>query len=116
MLRRSWRARGPPASASSWTCATSSALQRVKRLRRTDDGRWTGRVGDAYMTWVGAEAAEPIADGHGGQPLVMDLELEAGTSHDLVLLLDTDPDGEPPGCRSRLERDRGRVGRALARA
>ncbi len=70
--------------------------ERVKRLHRSDDGRWTGRIGDAYMTWVGAAGAEPVADGRGGKPLVMELELSEGDSHDLVLLLDTDAAGEPP--------------------
>jgi GH15 family glucan-1,4-alpha-glucosidase len=69
----------------------------LTRLRRSDDGIWTARVGDAHMTWVGGAAAEPVADGAGGKPLVMVLELREGESHDLVLVLDTaaDPDAPP---------------------
>jgi len=69
----------------------------LTRLRRSDDGIWTARVGGAHMTWVGGAAAEPVADGSGGKPLVMVLELREGESHDLVLVLDTaaDPDAPP---------------------
>ncbi len=71
-------------------------VRRLKRLHRHDDGRWTGQVGDVHMTWVGGGTAEPVADGRGGKPLVMDLELQPGMTHDLVLLLATDPGGKPP--------------------
>jgi GH15 family glucan-1,4-alpha-glucosidase len=70
--------------------------QRVTGLRRDDAGRWTGRIGSTQMTWVGAPDAERVADGHGGRPLVTVLELEAGDSHDLVLVLDTTGDGDAP--------------------
>jgi alpha,alpha-trehalase len=68
----------------------------VSRLRRTDEGHWRGRIGEVHMTWVGGEDAKRVADGSGGKPLVTVLELDAGASHDLVLVLDTDASGEPP--------------------
>jgi GH15 family glucan-1,4-alpha-glucosidase len=67
-----------------------------QRRHRRDDGTWTCRIGDMHMTWAGAGDAEPVSDGKGGRPLVMVLELEEGTSHDLVLVLDTDGGGDPP--------------------
>jgi alpha,alpha-trehalase len=66
------------------------------RLRRDDDGRWTGRIGDTRMTWVGGAGAQRRSDGVGGRPLVLDLELEAGAAHDLVLVLDASGEGRPP--------------------
>jgi GH15 family glucan-1,4-alpha-glucosidase len=65
-------------------------------LRRDDNGRWTGRIGDVRMTWVGGTDAERRPDGGGGRPLVMTLELEEGASHDLVLVLDASAGDRPP--------------------
>jgi alpha,alpha-trehalase len=55
--------------------------------RRTDAGVWTGRLGDVHLAWAGGEAATSTPDGHGGRALVLELALEAGTHHDLVLAL-----------------------------
>ncbi len=70
--------------------------QRPRRAHRHDDGRWTAEIGGTHLTWTGAAAAEPVADGRGGRPWVMVVELEEGESHDLVLVLDTDAEGDPP--------------------
>jgi alpha,alpha-trehalase len=70
--------------------------QRVTRLRQDEEGRWHGRIGEARMTWVGAGDAKRVSDGRGGRPLVTVLELAAGDRHDLVLVLDTEGDAEPP--------------------
>ncbi len=70
--------------------------RRPTRLRREDDGRWTGRIGGARMTWVGAEGAQRRADGAGGRPRVMTLDLEEGSAHDLVLVLDASGDDQSP--------------------
>ncbi len=69
---------------------------RMTRLRREDGGRWTARLGQTRMTWLGAADAQRIPDGHGGKPLVTVIELAEGDSHDLMLVLDADGDGEPP--------------------
>jgi GH15 family glucan-1,4-alpha-glucosidase len=69
---------------------------RPRGVSQDDNGCWTAQVGEAHVIWSGANGAEPVADGHGGRPLVMELELEPGTAHDLVLVLDTRRDPEPP--------------------
>jgi GH15 family glucan-1,4-alpha-glucosidase len=56
-------------------------------LRQTDAGLWTGRIGDAHLAWAGGETASDQPDGHGGRSLVLELELAAGSHHDLVLAL-----------------------------
>jgi GH15 family glucan-1,4-alpha-glucosidase len=56
-------------------------------VRHTDAGLWTGRLGDTHLAWAGAQAASDQPDGHGGRALVLELELKAGTHHDLVLAL-----------------------------
>lgn len=64
-------------------------------LARHDDGIWTGRTGDLRVRWSGGAQARPVAAG--GQRLVMDLTVEAGTHHDLVLeISDQALDGDPP--------------------
>ena len=67
----------------------------AKQVARADDGTWSAQAGDAHMRWVGAAKAKPRADGHGARPLVMQLELEEGEVHDLVLVLDAGGDAEP---------------------
>ena len=69
--------------------------QRARRLTRADDGSWSAQVGESHVQWTGAGTAKPRADGHGGEPLVMALELAEGAVHDLVLVIDSRPDGEP---------------------
>ncbi len=68
---------------------------RARDLARAQDGSWSAQVGNAYVHWTGAATATPRDDGHGGRPLVMSLELEAGAVHDLVLVMDSRRDGEP---------------------
>jgi alpha,alpha-trehalase len=70
--------------------------RRAKRRQLRDDGTWTCRIGDMRMTWTGAADARPMADGAGGRPLTMDLELEQGMAHDLVLVLDAGAADDPP--------------------
>ena len=68
----------------------------LRSLRRSDAGLWTGRLGESYLAWAGGGAASDQPDGHGGRALVTDLELDAGTHHDLVLVLSGDPVRETP--------------------
>ena len=70
--------------------------RRAKRRQLRDDGTWSCRIGDVRMTWAGAADARPMADGAGGRPLTMELELEQGTAHDLVLVLDAGAADPPP--------------------
>ena len=54
---------------------------------------WTGRAGALRLRWRGAEAARPAGAG----ALAMELHLEPGTHHDLVLEIATgEPADEPP--------------------
>ncbi|HEX5191205.1 MAG TPA: glycoside hydrolase family 15 protein [Solirubrobacteraceae bacterium] len=66
----------------------------AKRLRHDDDVTWTAELPDLQMALTGAADAEPTPDGHGGRPLTMELHLPEGTTHDLVLVLDADRDGD----------------------
>ena len=59
----------------------------LRGLRLTEEGVWTGRLGDSHVAWAGGAAAHDQPDGHGGRVLVLELELEAGSQHDLVLAL-----------------------------
>jgi GH15 family glucan-1,4-alpha-glucosidase len=65
-------------------------------LRRGDDGRWTGRLGETHLSWAGGEQAVDQPDGHGGRALALELELAPGTHHDLVLVLDRHEAAETP--------------------
>ncbi len=71
--------------------------RRMTRCRREDDGRWTARIGDTRLTWLGAGDAQRVADGHGGKPLVTVIELRAGERHDLMLVLDAGGDEDLDG-------------------
>jgi alpha,alpha-trehalase len=67
-----------------------------RALRQTDAGLWTGRMGETHVAWAGGETASDQPDGHGGRALVHDLQLDAGTYHDLVLVLSGNPVSEVP--------------------
>ena len=69
--------------------------QRMTRLHRDDDGRWTARLGDVRMAWLGARNAQRVSDGRGGKPLVTVAELREGERHDLMLVLDAAAGGGP---------------------
>jgi alpha,alpha-trehalase len=68
----------------------------LRSLHRSDEGVWAGRLGDVHLAWAGGAAASDQADGHGGRALVLELELEPGAEHDLVLTLSTGAVSEPP--------------------
>ena len=59
----------------------------AKGLARDDGGTWSGRVGELRFRWFGGASAKPKADAGGGKALTMQLELEPGSEHDLVLVL-----------------------------
>ncbi|MFR9800913.1 glycoside hydrolase family 15 protein [Pseudonocardia sp. RS010] len=64
------------------------------RVRRSDDGVWTGRTGPLRLRWSGAGDATPDEDAGG---LRMELRLDPGEHHDLVLeISDCALDGPPP--------------------
>jgi GH15 family glucan-1,4-alpha-glucosidase len=75
---------------------TEYGTQAATRLHRGDDGRWTGRLGDARFVWTGAGEAEPQSEGRGAKALEMTLELEEGESRDFVLVIDAGSEPEDP--------------------
>lgn len=62
----------------------------MTRPRRDDTGRWHLRVGELYVRWSGA--AEAHYDHHG---LGVELRVEPGRAHDLVLEISDQPLPEP---------------------
>ncbi|GAA2863834.1 glycoside hydrolase family 15 protein [Pseudonocardia halophobica] len=64
------------------------------RVRRSEDGVWTGRTGPLRIRWSGAPDASPGEDPGG---LRTALRLAPGEHHDLVLeVTDTELEGPPP--------------------
>ena len=68
----------------------------MRRVKRTDEGLWTGQAGDIHVCWAGAEAARVSGDGGRGKTLELDLALEPGAHHDFVLVLAFDPTAVQP--------------------
>ena len=67
--------------------------------RWTKDGEiWTGRTGDLRLRWSGGETARPV----GGGALGMELRLEPGAHHDLVLEIATGELSDSPPAAERL--------------
>ncbi|MFJ6087783.1 glycoside hydrolase family 15 protein [Streptomyces sp. NPDC092369] len=68
----------------------------VREARRDDDGVWTAQVGDLHLRWSGGGNASLCeADSTGGQ-FTLDLDLDAGQRHDLVLELSEFPLWDAP--------------------
>jgi hypothetical protein len=60
-----------------------------------DDNFWSARLGEHCLRWLGAGAARPVEAGGRGEALALDLTLDAGDYHDLVLVLDAEGDADP---------------------
>jgi GH15 family glucan-1,4-alpha-glucosidase len=67
----------------------------LRGLARDDGGNWRGRAGDTHVTWSGAADARQTG-GSGGPSLELELELEEGDEHDLVLVLASEEGVDPP--------------------
>jgi len=68
----------------------------LRRPTRTDAGCWQGRLGDLHLGWAGAADARAVAGG-GSTALEIELRLEPGEHHDLVLVLAVDEEqADPP--------------------
>ncbi|MGK5543151.1 glycoside hydrolase family 15 protein [Streptomyces sp. URMC 127] len=68
----------------------------LRGVSREADGVWTGRAGDLSVRWSGCPA-DPRPARHRGHRLEMQLTVEAGACHDLVLEIGDRPlTGEPP--------------------
>jgi GH15 family glucan-1,4-alpha-glucosidase len=69
--------------------------RRGGHARHAEDGTWTIRAGDTYARWIGAQKASPSRR-RGGTVLEMEVRLEPGEHHDLVLVLDRSSETEIP--------------------
>jgi hypothetical protein len=65
----------------------------AKRLRRADDGTWRAQLPDGHVVLTGAGDAAASSSRRDRQ-LTMELRLPEGAKHDLVLVLDSDRDGD----------------------
>ncbi|MFG3023582.1 glycoside hydrolase family 15 protein [Streptomyces sp. NPDC048254] len=77
---------------------TDYGTQPLRDARRGDDGVWTARVGDLHLRWSGGGDASLSEVGSMGGQFTLDLSLDAGKRHDLVLELGEFPlwDAPPP--------------------
>jgi GH15 family glucan-1,4-alpha-glucosidase len=97
VLRRLIARQGPAQVTVRLNVRSGFGEEPLRSLARSEDGNWTGRVGEIHVCLSGADAARVSADGHRGKTLELDLDLEAGDSHDLVLVLALDgQEVEPP--------------------
>jgi alpha,alpha-trehalase len=78
--------------------AAGAAFDRrgMAHLRQDDDGVWLARLGEERMRWFGAEEARPDEGEARDRTLRLQLDLEPGEGHDLVLVLERDGDAAPP--------------------
>jgi hypothetical protein len=73
--------------------------QPLREVRRDDSGEWTARVGELYLRWTGGGDASLDQVGSTGAQFTLDLALEEGQQHDMVLELGARrlPDEHLPG-------------------
>ena len=64
-------------------------------LARSEDGIWRARLGSASLAWSGAAEAQP-RDGATERALGMRIELSPGEVRDLVLVIDSSAEPDPP--------------------
>lgn len=70
--------------------------QPLRAARRSDDGVWTVEVGDLHLRWTGGGDASLFEVGPTGGQFTLDLTLDAGQWHDLVLELSEFPLWDAP--------------------
>lgn len=68
----------------------------LRAAHRDEAGVWTARVGGLHLRWAGGGAARPAHTADGAGKLVMELHLEPGEQHDLVLELARTAPRHPP--------------------
>jgi hypothetical protein len=88
LLRRVIALKGAPRLAISLAAGANFDRHGMARLKRRDDGVWTAALGERRLRWYGAGEAAPADRGVHGTSLAMELRLEQGARHDLVLVLD----------------------------
>jgi alpha,alpha-trehalase len=97
LLRRVIAVRGAARLAISLAAGAGFDRHGMARLKRREDGAWAASIGEERLCWFGGEEAQRGEDGVNGPSLSLELRLEEGDAHDLVLVLDHDGDqGDPP--------------------
>lgn len=92
LLRRVVAVHGPAHLRVRLAPAAEFGRHAISEMRRSDDGRWTGRSGPLTFRWAGAAGAQPEdGDGEETAALVLDLRLDEGEIRDLVLELSDRP-------------------------
>jgi alpha,alpha-trehalase len=95
LLRQVRAVRGPAHVAVLLDCRAGFGAERM-RLRRDDDGVWTGRTGSLRLRWSGLPTDAPVEVARDGSAYV-ELRLQPGQHHDLVLEISTEQlDDAPP--------------------
>jgi GH15 family glucan-1,4-alpha-glucosidase len=87
VLRRITALRGPARVEVALAAGAGFDRHGMARLRQDEDGAWCGELGETRMRWLGAAAATPTDGGARKRALRMELRLEPGEEHDLVLVL-----------------------------
>ena len=67
----------------------------LRDLARDDHGVWRARLSGLQVTWSGGAHARVVRAGP-HRTLALDLDLEAGEHHDLVLVISTEHGDDPP--------------------
>jgi len=96
VLRRVLAARGSTRVRVTLDLRADYGRRHAQDLHREDDGTWTARAGEAHVRWGGGSEAQAREYDEGGTALELDLELEAGAHHDLVLVYDRHQDAPLP--------------------
>ncbi|HEY2879094.1 glycoside hydrolase family 15 protein [Nocardioides sp.] len=95
LLRRVEAARGPTRVAVLLDCRAGFGAERM-RLRRGDDGIWTGRTGALHLRWSGVPGGGAVDVARDGSTY-LELDVAADEHHDLVLeVSDGAFDDDPP--------------------
>jgi GH15 family glucan-1,4-alpha-glucosidase len=102
LLRRVIAVRGPARLAVSLAAGAGFDRHGMARLKRREDGVWTASIGEERLRWFGGKEAQPGEDGVNGPSLSLELRLEEGDAHDLVLVLDHDGHASDPPAPTRL--------------
>ncbi|HVX32913.1 MAG TPA: glycoside hydrolase family 15 protein, partial [Solirubrobacterales bacterium] len=97
LLRRAIALRGDARLRVALAAGANFDRRGMARPARRDDGVWTAALGEERMRWYGAAAATPREGGVHGPSLGVELRLEEGEHHDLVLVLDRGEGSEPLG-------------------
>ena len=94
LLRQIRAVRGPARVSVLLDARAGFGAQRM-RLRRAEEGVWTGRTGSLHLRWSCVPEGSAVKVHSDGSAYV-ELELQPGEHQDLVLEISTDAFGDPP--------------------